>query len=129
MASTLLSPTLADYASHAHLDTLGKSGKDYQGSGYISTLSNIVDAVSSSRRESFVQPVDSVDAVNEEEVLENQDLKLPSRASLFVIIGGNALFQVQSFTWINSRQIDIDACWNSFPSSSLFPQPVFMQII
>ena len=71
--------------------------QEYQGSGYISTLNNIVDAVSASRQESFVQEIASVNAVSEEEIFENQDLKLPSRASLFVTIGGNALFQVQSF--------------------------------
>lgn len=98
MASTLSSPALGDYTSHEHhLDTLDKSSREYQGSGYISTLNNIVDAVSASRQESFVQEVASVNAVSEEEIFENQDLRLPSRASLFVIIGGNALFQVQSF--------------------------------
>ncbi len=103
MASTLSSPAPGDYTSHDHhlVDTLDKSGKEYQGPGYISTLNNIVDAVSASRRESFVQEVASVNAVSEEEIFaENQDLKLPSRAFVIrdhrwkCVVSGTELYPV-----------------------------------
>lgn len=95
MASNVLSPTLADYASHIHLHDRGKGAP----SGYLSSLSNIVDAVSP-RKDNSVQVVEP--STNEGERVENEELKLPSRSSLLVVIGGNALFQVRD---LNTPQV------------------------
>lgn len=83
-SSSLLPSTVIDYVQD--------ESKDKASSTYISRLSEIGGIVSSSR-EVFIRRVESSQQ-EEEETHENPEFKLPNGRSLFVIIGGNALFQV-----------------------------------
>ncbi|KAJ3510442.1 hypothetical protein NLJ89_g4669 [Agrocybe chaxingu] len=96
MASTNLPLTTAiDYADRAHGDT--SSAKSKKESTYASKISEFSGIVSATRKV-FIQRVDS----EEGSILENSEFKLPSRRSLFIIIAGNALFQITFFIVVSS---------------------------
>ena len=84
--SAVLPSTVIDYASRStHSFNQIPSAKE---STYTSKLSEIAD----SSKQVFTRRVESTD--EDASVEENLEFKLPSLRSLFIIIGGNALFQV-----------------------------------
>ncbi|PPQ97042.1 hypothetical protein CVT26_001300 [Gymnopilus dilepis] len=98
MASPAVLPTtVIDY-----VDRTEDERKD--SSTYISKLSEIGGIVSSSSREVFIRRVNSSQQ-GEEETDENPEFRLPSGKSLFVIIGGNALFQLAFFIIVSSASV------------------------
>ncbi|KAF8972579.1 major facilitator superfamily domain-containing protein [Flammula alnicola] len=111
-SSSLLPSTVIDYADRARHEP-AKSTK--QSTSYISKLSEIGGIVSSSR-DAFVRRVDSS---NEEETVENPEFKLPSWSSLFVIIGGNALFQFSFFVIVSSASLYAELLGGSATFSGL----------
>ncbi|KAJ3504441.1 hypothetical protein NLJ89_g7930 [Agrocybe chaxingu] len=101
MASASLPITTAiEYADRVHQShddaSSSKSKKEFS---YVSKISEITGIVSATR-EAFVQRADS-----EEFVSDNSEFKLPSRRSLFIIIGGNALFQLSFFVIVSSASL------------------------
>jgi len=85
--STMLPSTVMDYANRsAHSVNQVPIAKE---SIYTSKLSEIVG----SSQHVLTQRVESTEEVSSE---ENPEFKLPSLRSLFIIIGGNALFQVHN---------------------------------
>ncbi|KAJ3504443.1 hypothetical protein NLJ89_g7929 [Agrocybe chaxingu] len=98
MASTSLPITTAiDYAERVHqAHSDASSSKSKKESSYVSKISEITGIVSATR-EAFIRRVDSEDSIP-----ENSELKLPSRRSLFIVIGGNALFQLSFFVIVSS---------------------------
>lgn len=88
-SSSILPSTVVDYVDHPQHDAVTKARKE---TIFVSKLSQI-GGIISSRREAFIRPVDS--DLAEEDTSGNPEFKLPSFRSLFVIIGGNALFQVR----------------------------------
>ena len=84
MASSSLPSSVIELVDRAHQSNDAKTSK----SPYSVTLSELKGALSSSR-DAFRDTTQ-----NDEEPLDNPEFKLPSWRSLFVIIGGNALFQV-----------------------------------
>jgi hypothetical protein len=95
--SNILAPTIIDYTSHVHSsfgDLVRSTSKEHSSAnGFASKLSDVGGVVSSTT-ETFVRRVDPYN--EEESPTINQEYKLPSRRSMFIIIGGNALFQVRS---------------------------------
>lgn len=85
-SSGILPATVIDYTDRIH------ASKE---STYISKLSEIGGIVATSR-DVFVRRVDS-SRDEDIDTFQNPELKLPSLRSLFVIIGGNAVFQVSTF--------------------------------
>jgi hypothetical protein len=81
--STVLPSTVIDYANRNFNQI--PTAKE---STYTSKLSEIIG----SSKQVFTRRVESTD--EEVSVEENPEFKLPSLRSLFIIIGGNALFQV-----------------------------------
>lgn len=96
-SSNILAPTVIDYTSHVHSglgDLVRSTSKAHSPTnGLVSKLSEVGGVVSSTT-ETFVRRVDPYN--EEESPTINQEYKLPSRRSMFVVIGGNALFQVRS---------------------------------
>ncbi|KDR68701.1 hypothetical protein GALMADRAFT_256505 [Galerina marginata CBS 339.88] len=86
-SSSILPPTVLDYTDNIHKEP-----------NYISKLAEIGGIVSSSR-DAFIRRVESS---QEEENFESREFKLPSKRSLFIIIGGNALFQASFFIVVSS---------------------------
>ncbi|PPQ98972.1 hypothetical protein CVT24_003468 [Panaeolus cyanescens] len=93
MASTLPS-TVIDYTAHS------REQKD--DSAASSKLVDSLGGLVSASRTAFVRPTDSSNADLVSLVHENPEFKLPSKRSLFVIIVGNALFQVTFFIIVSS---------------------------
>ncbi|KAF9483488.1 membrane transporter [Pholiota conissans] len=100
-SSSILAPTVIDYTNHAHLGDLVRST-----SKELSPASELVSKVGgivSSTTETFVRRVDSY--VEDETPIVNPEFKLPSWRSLFVVIGGNALFQLSFFVIVSSASV------------------------
>ncbi|KAH9487241.1 hypothetical protein JR316_0001310 [Psilocybe cubensis] len=89
-SSSILPATVLDYSEQIH-------SKE---SNYISKLSEIGGIVTTSR-EAFVRRVDPT-ASDDIDALQNPEFKLPSWRSLFIIIGGNAVFQLSFFIIVSS---------------------------
>ncbi|KAF8149959.1 major facilitator superfamily domain-containing protein [Crassisporium funariophilum] len=92
-SSSLLPSTVLDYALG---DPLKRSSKESQDPTYASRVSTVVSA----SREAIIGLVDHSNGDTAE--VEDSEFKLPSRSSLFVIIGGNALFQFSFFIVVSS---------------------------
>lgn len=81
-SSTTLPLTVIDYADRV------RTSKERP---YISKLGGLVTA----SRDAIVRPVELSAEPEDVEISENPEFKLPSLRSLFIIIAGNALFQVK----------------------------------
>ncbi|PPQ78813.1 hypothetical protein CVT25_010682 [Psilocybe cyanescens] len=93
-SSGILPATVIDYTDRIH------ASKE---STYISKLSEIGGIVATSR-DVFVRRVDS-SRDEDIDTFQNPELKLPSLRSLFVIIGGNAVFQLSFFIVVSSASV------------------------
>ncbi|KIM39119.1 hypothetical protein M413DRAFT_75216 [Hebeloma cylindrosporum] len=94
--STVLPSTVIDYANRSAHHFQIPTAKE---STYTSKFSEIVGA----SKHVFTRRVEPAD--EEVSVEENPEFKLPSRRSLFIIIGGNALFQFSFFVIISSASV------------------------
>ncbi|KAF9042118.1 major facilitator superfamily domain-containing protein [Panaeolus papilionaceus] len=86
--ASILPSTFIDYASRSH---------EEKGDGEAASSSKLGDSLGglvTASKTAFVRQVDSSNGEADSLVHENPEFKLPSWRSLFVIIGGNALFQV-----------------------------------
>ncbi|KAJ3493812.1 hypothetical protein NLJ89_g10933 [Agrocybe chaxingu] len=100
----------ADRVHQSHDDASSSKSKEFSYASKISEITGIVSAT----REAFVQRGDS-----EELVTDNSEFKLPSRRSLFIIIGGNALFRLSFFLVVSSASLYAEMLGGSATFSGL----------
>ncbi|CAA7268230.1 unnamed protein product [Cyclocybe aegerita] len=106
--------TAIEYSDRVHeVPNDASSSKSKKDSSYVYKISEITGIVSATR-EAFIQDIDS-----EGFVPENSEFKLPSRRSLFIIIGGNALFQLSFFVIVSSASLYAEMLGGSATFSGL----------
>lgn len=92
-SSTTLPSTVVDYVSRSQSRTSAVDASiDQRKRSKISLFNDVV----SSSKEAIVRVVNSSEPP-EQAPSANPEFKLPSYKSLFIMIGGNAIFQVRSF--------------------------------
>ncbi|KAF9554775.1 membrane transporter [Agrocybe pediades] len=97
MASSSISAPMIAYTDRRVHDDSTPQDSSYS----LSKLSEITRVISSSK-EAFARTGVSVTEAQEEVVTDDPEFKLPSKSSLFVVIGGNAIFQLSFFIIVSS---------------------------
>ncbi|KAH9475840.1 hypothetical protein JR316_0011400 [Psilocybe cubensis] len=104
MASTsTLSSTVIDYANCRHP---AKESMEKE-SMYISKVSELANIIAGNGIQTFVRHPEpsSEGIVDQDTPSQSHEFKLPSWSSLFIIIGGNAVFQLSFFIVVSSASV------------------------